>query len=257
MADVIKKSDLDGWYSKLNAILSKHGQSTVTKPTIDKVVKASHFTPLTAKLEQMKKDTYYQYATYKDWGDIAPGKVVRKSTFDALNDTVNGIEATIVCRNTANNANQYKSNVVKSNGLKSNQLNQYDYHSNGTNDYLSYGNGTCSKGTKSNGPNWYDAGSPGEGYTTTSNGNSSSGTPCHNWEHHTNTTYPNGTQSYGSESNGTDSYQTRSNGVCSKTLKSNTPKSYLYNQDEYNSNMKKTNGTETDVGNTNTTHSNG
>lgn len=100
----IYKSDIDGWYSRLNAILKKHSLSTITAPTIvanQSGVTVSRSQPLINKLNSMKSDKYYSYATYKDMSNIKAGNVVKLSDKKAIEDTLSSIEATVVCRNDA------------------------------------------------------------------------------------------------------------------------------------------------------------
>ncbi len=72
--------DVNGWYTRLNAVLLKHGLTAVSVPDIAGPAKAEQVTPLTDKLESMKADTYYKLASYSDWGSVVKGALMKELT---------------------------------------------------------------------------------------------------------------------------------------------------------------------------------
>ena len=140
--------DANGWYTRLNAVLLKHGLTAVPVPDITGPAKAEQVAPLTDKLESMKTDTYYKLASYSDWGSVVKGALMKELTPTGIEATITSVEATIVCRNTAANAHGACTYGTNSNGAKSDGVRSYGTNSNGNNS-----NGTCSHGSKSYGAN--------------------------------------------------------------------------------------------------------
>lgn len=207
MANIIKRSDIDSWYSKLNSILSKHGLNTIPIPSIQSTATAAHVTPLTDKLNSMKSDAYYKLATYSDWGEAVQGAIMRELVPTGLSFSLANIAAQIVCRNMASNSHGTNSNVINSNGTCSNGTNDDGKYSNGTRPNQTCWNGPCYNGYHGKGGNYFEP---------------------HNYG-----SCSNGTNSDGYNSNGACSKGSKTNGTCSQGYKSNGRK---YNGSEIDAN---------------------
>ena len=123
--------DVNGWYTRLNAVLLKHGLTAVSVPDIAGPAKAEQVTPLTDKLESMKADTYYKLASYSDWGSVVKGALMKELTPTGIETTISSVEVTIVCRNTAANAHGTCTHGTNSNGTNSNGARSYGTNSQG------------------------------------------------------------------------------------------------------------------------------
>lgn len=219
----IKASDINSWHTRLNAILQGHGLDKITTPTITggaTPVGVTSIVNLEDKLNEMKVDDYYQYATYSDWGSITEGLVASITTPVGIDATLSSIESTIICRNTATNnygactqgtcGNVTCPNGACSNGTLSNGANSLGYNSNGTNTV------TCSFQSHQNGiQSLYQ-----QSYGTCWNG------VCPH-SHNAEGALTNGSQTNGGHANGvcdhgSNSYLAYSNGSYSNGKNSNT-----------------------------------
>ena len=135
MANILK-TDIDAWYTQLNASRVRLGLGTITAPTITpgNPTLIADVSTLKSEFATMSVDTYFQYATYSDVSGVTTGVKTLASQKTAFQNTLNSVDATIICRNNATNAY----------GLNTNGTNTNGSHPNGT-----CNNGTCSQGTMS------------------------------------------------------------------------------------------------------------
>lgn len=173
----IRAQDARSWYDRLNAVLTGHGLDSISMPEISGTARAAQVTPLADKLEGMKEDPYYKFASYGDWGAVVKGAVMRELTPSGIEATLNSVEVSIVCRNTAQNSygtcsNGSNSDGANSNGTKSNGIRTNGWKTNAIYGHTSCSETACSHNQKSNGS--YSAGSNSDG--NKSNGSKSYGT---------------------------------------------------------------------------------
>lgn len=188
----LEAAEVQDWYSRLNAILNRDSQTPAKVPDIfagQSTVNAGQISPLTSKLNSMKSDEYYSYATYSTTTDPVTGTVIRRQLANNIEATISSIEATIICRNKYTNSN--------------------GSHENGSNGYGSNGNGTRSNGNKSNGDESYGT-CPASPLT---NGTHSNGKKSNGWNR-------DGGNNYGSYSDSSGSRYPNTASQCSNGYES-------------------------------------
>ena len=158
MATGIYASDINSWYARVNAILSKHNLTTIDSPTIQAgstPVRASQTNELISELSSWTSDRYFSQAPNLSVPDISSGAVMQLSDKSAIEGTITSVEANIVCRNDATNSYGTNSNGINTNGNKENGYNANGTCSNGSNSNGDKYNGTCSNGRNDYGSNSY------------------------------------------------------------------------------------------------------
>ena len=148
-------SDMQSWYNRLNAVISKYGggMAGVTVPAANKRADASDVNTIVNKFNSIKSDAYLGNDSWiytAGYTSVSVGELIRASQGTAIITTLTRLEA-IKCRNNARYSNG-DSNARNSYG-DSNARNSYG-DSNARN---SYGDSNArksngdSKSTKSNG----------------------------------------------------------------------------------------------------------
>lgn len=244
MASVLKSSDVDYWYTKLNRARTLNGLSAITEPTYSNTQTRERIINLinnisasrTANSKFLGLSDYTITESNFDTNDIIKesDKATITSSIVSMLRVCNNISCQTVCNNTGAHNNGANSNGNQSNGLCSNtSCSNVAFgnvaHSNGTCSNTScsnvaYSNGTnsnsaCLNGTQyvsSNGSDgYYNYNSDGTQWNgTNSNGANSNGA-------HTNGTNSNGANTNGANSNGAHTNGTNSNGANSNGINSN------------------------------------
>lgn len=185
-------TEINGWYTRVNKVLSNHGLAQLTVPTITSGTTLSYTTinDLKNGINTKKTDEYLKALTYTTLSTTSQYDKTLATDKAAIESNVATLE-TAICRNKFTNSNGNNSYGADSNGKYENGTCSYSTNYNGT-----CPDGTCSYSSNSNGK--YDNGSNSYGtksYSSNSNGK-----------------YDNGSNSYVDKSNGTCSYSTNSNG---------------------------------------------
>ena len=202
----ILSSDLAGWYSRINALYTKFGLTAPLTPPTPGVVKTSDYNTVVDQLTTMQSDEYYKEAGFSIPEKVVASTLVRLDQKTSMDNEINTLEVTMVCRNQYTNTNGKYEDGYYGNGSDS-----YGDNTNGTDTNGTWTNGLEGAQPRNNG--FYDD-------AVRSNGGNSDGYWALNgmsngvWENSgmSNGDKSNGDWSNGTKDNGTWGYLTYTNG---------------------------------------------
>lgn len=156
---IIGSSEVSNWYTSINSTIKNYGNgiSQLSNPiSAGRGVMVSDVNNLVSKLNELKKDSYLQYASYGSYTTVSKGQIIKASDWTGINSSISSL-ANVKCRNTISYKNgTYETTNNNGSCKKGCDGNGTDGHAGNrantcTNGW--YTNSTNSQGTNSAGTN--------------------------------------------------------------------------------------------------------